>query len=153
MATLVFKNSNLKEILNVIKEATVFRASLSEKIIAYEENSGKEYDFDPKIDLELYSTHNRPTVWLVKDRGIYIMSSALVDEACKKDIPVCYAEGFHPNNKNCYEKCRAAMGGDDFVESIPFEQDLQEGISQGADLYIKVTTQHIDIILKYPTGG
>lgn len=84
-------------------------------------------------------------LWLVKDSGIYLMSPAvypdgedphknaqaekakLLGTKPETTVPVAYAEGFNPllpdgtRDYDCFDKCRDAVGGDDFAEWIPLE--------------------------------
>lgn len=71
----------------------------------------------------------RAELCLVKDRGIYIGSSGIYPEGHERTLPggrmaVAYAVGYDPADHDpgeLHNLCRAAVGGDDFVESIPLE--------------------------------
>lgn len=147
MATLVFKNSQLQSLLQLTRQATFFRASFSDSIHAYEQDTGLSFEFGK--DLSNYKQINHPTLWLVKDTGIYLMTSAQLDPIPADKSHVCYAEGYRPTDANLNEKCREAVGGDDFVETIPFNNELQRGILRGADICIEVTPADFTIILVY----
>lgn len=83
----------------------------------------------------------------VKDDGIYLMSSGLV-EGQKR--PVAYAEGFDPNVVSAdtlWDLSREAVGGDDFCEVIPLDDDLVKAV-QGERVtrfYVDVTATSIEI--------
>jgi len=65
---------------------------------------------------EELSQRTGPSLWLVKDEGIYIMDNA----ADRKGKPeVVYAEGLDAS-ADC-DKVRAVAGGDDFVMTIPLD--------------------------------
>ena len=64
-----------------------------------------------------------PSLTFVKDRGVYLMSSAaerlLADGATSV---VCYAKGHDPRtDEDWYDEGVRAVGGDDFAESLPIE--------------------------------
>ena len=63
----------------------------------------------------------RPKLLLVKDHGIYLMSSGHRDLKEGESHPVAYAEGFDPTLGDVYDACRDAVGGDDFAEEIPLD--------------------------------
>lgn len=64
-----------------------------------------------------------PAIHWVKDDGIYLLSSSaerdVVDGTSSR---VVYAQGYDPRtDADVWEKARAAVGGDDFVEALPIE--------------------------------
>jgi hypothetical protein len=79
-------------------------------------------------------------LWLVKD-SIYLMTSAKLNRIPEDKSHICYAEGFEPESPGSYDKCRVAVGGDDFVESFRFSDELQKGIKNGADIQIDISAQ------------
>jgi len=61
-----------------------------------------------------------PGLLLAKDEGIYLMSNA------NERLPgagnyhyVVYADGYDPRTGDVWDKCRDAVGGDDFAELLP----------------------------------
>lgn len=62
-----------------------------------------------------------PSLWLVKDDGIYVMSNGR-DPQPRPDgrrfPPPVYAHGFSPDDPDVWDRARDAVGGDDFVEVI-----------------------------------
>jgi hypothetical protein len=145
MATLIFKNEKLQGIFQVTETATKFRTTFSEAVKAYEKTTGQAYKNG--VNLFMYNSSQKPTFWLVKDRGIYLMATAIIKQPTKDQSPVCYAERFEPTIPNCFDKCRSAVGGDDFVEVIEFTDQLKDGIKNGADVQIKITKTHLAITL------
>lgn len=145
MTTLIFKNEKLQGILKLTEAATNFAATFSETVAAYEKGTGEKYDFQQ--NLEKYAVHNIPTLWLVKDEGIYLMSPAKTDRPKGDKSHICYAEGFEPSLPNSFDKCRTAVGGDDFVESFEFTDALQSGIKRGADIQIDISEQSFTVCL------
>jgi hypothetical protein len=79
-----------------------------------------------------------PALTLVKDDGIYLMSNGLPRDLLAtqphSDLGtdhsfVVYAKGYAPSDfaeGEMYEKCRAAVGGDDFCERVPLDDGLPE---------------------------
>jgi hypothetical protein len=66
-----------------------------------------------------------PGFWLVKDRGIYMMSNGrprqLLDAGATKSY-VVYAKGYQPGvDEDWFDRACDAVGGDDFVQFIPLE--------------------------------
>lgn len=149
MATLIFSNKGLQSVLQLTLQATVYQASLVQAIQAYEKDTGLAYQFDKNIDLTPYQFVKHPTLWLVKDQGIYLMTSAQLETIPADESHICYAEGFSPNDPDWYEKCREAVGADDFSETIPFDQPIQRAIRQGAGISIEVTAENLTIQLIY----
>jgi hypothetical protein len=145
MATLIFKNKKLQGIFRMTETATTFRTTFSEAVTAYEHTTGQVYA--DGVNLSKYNTSQKPSLWLVKDRGIYLMASAIIKHPAKDQSHVCYAEGFEPSVPNCFDKCRSAVGGDDFVEVTDFTDQLKDGIKNGADVQIEITKTHLTITL------
>ena len=85
--------------------------------------------------------HKRAGLLLVKDDGIYVMSNGSPRDVKGKGphCHVVYAEGFNPRKGDVWDKCRAAVGGDDFVEFVPITLSLfHEIIKQSADLVVHI---------------
>lgn len=91
-----------------------------------------------------YDTHDgqgRVGLLLVKDDGIYVMSNGVPHDKVGKGprCHVVYANGYDPRRGDVWDKCRAAVGGDDFVEFIELEDKLLNAIlDDDADLVIQV---------------
>jgi hypothetical protein len=77
----------------------------------------------------------------MKDEGIYLMSPAKVNRTPGDKSHICYAEGYEPHLPNCFDKCRKAVGGDDFAESFEFTKELQKGIRNGGDIQIDISPE------------
>ena len=61
-----------------------------------------------------------PTLWLVKDHGIYLMSNGTWDKEAGERSPVTYADGYSPDDEpDLWDRCRQAVGGDDFAVDVP----------------------------------
>lgn len=71
-----------------------------------------------------YMGKPEPALWLVKDDGIYLMSSGKPAQDRPdgtKGVRVVYARSFEPDAPDCWERARFAVGGDDFVETLPLD--------------------------------
>ena len=65
-----------------------------------------------------------PSFTLVKDDGIYLMSGNTKTKLYKKGKNrICYAKGYNPTKEDVWEKCRYAVGGDDFAEKLVVNLD------------------------------
>jgi len=90
-------------------------------------------------------------LWLVKDRGIYLMSPTnenfcLYDDEINS---VVYAEGYKPTKKNedtLWDKTYA-VSPDDFMEFIPLNKNATDRIIRGDSITIKLTETKIEIVV------
>jgi len=82
---------------------------------------------------------------LVKDDGIYLMAGTVKADWMEhlKKCHVIYAQGFSPKTKDLWEKCRDAVGGDDFAEWIPLNKEMIEGLEKNGHMKIKFTPSEI----------
>lgn len=110
---LTFKNAELQGILEITKKGEKF--------------------FIPHNAMK---TQTKPTIWLVKDSGIYLMPSASDRPQPLGDKNLCYAQGYGKN---------AHVSGDDFVEEIPFDDKLRKFMEDGYDLIINLTANSMSI--------
>lgn len=111
---LIFKASTLQPLLEVTAKAKTFR-------IPYEGDK----------------TGNKPTLWLVKDAGIYLMPSTKENLTFPLDKKfIAYANGNGPTT---------FKGGDDYVETVPFDEDLQKFVRDGYDMFINITARNMSI--------
>ena len=70
-----------------------------------------------------------PTLWLVGDHGVYVMSNVILKEE-KPDV--AYAVECDPETVEDWDAIkRATFGGDDGVEQIPITDSIIENIKQG----------------------
>ena len=87
-------------------------------------------------------------LWLVKDEGIYVMSpSDESDVVSQKPFKchVIYARGYSPRVKDCWDKCRDAVGGDDFAEWIPLSPEQMMRVRRNGELDIRLTETEISV--------
>jgi hypothetical protein len=89
----------------------------------------------------VYGSAPKAGLLLVKDDGIYLMSSGL------PGMPgVVYADGFDPASPDSYERAREAVGGDDFVELLPlewFERAADDGCPQ---ISVRVSDGRVELV-------
>jgi hypothetical protein len=92
----------------------------------------------------------RPSLILVKDDGIYIMSNGkpndIVDWGDGDRSFVAYAKGYEADRAGVWDLCRNAVGGDDFAEYIPLDTALCTDILEGSDLIIKITSSSLSVL-------
>lgn len=87
-----------------------------------------------------YGGKPEPGLWLVKDTGVYLMSSStqtLPGTSTKN--AVVYAKGFDPDkDEDVWEKSMDAMGGDDGADCLPIA-----GFRQAVDAKAKTITINV----------
>ncbi len=120
MTRLLFALPGVQEIIEHALAAERHKMDFVERMETY----GADV-FDAQPDEE---ERAKPALWWVKDEGIYLMSNGvpalLRDPAAPEDkqrSKVVYAMGFDPTKSDrgeVWDAARAAVGGDDFVESI-----------------------------------
>ena len=84
---------------------------------------------------------------LVKDDGIYLMAGTIQSDWMEhlKTCHVIYAQGYSPKTKDLWEKCRDAVGGDDFAEWIPLTKAMVDTLAKNGHLKLKVTPKEVQI--------
>jgi hypothetical protein len=81
-----------------------------------------------------------PSLWLVKDSGIYLMSAGIPKHVRTAKLPgasvivVHYAKGFEPDAPDCWDRCREAVGGDDFAVNLD------------ADMFANAIREHAEVV-------
>jgi hypothetical protein len=91
----------------------------------------------------------RPRLWLVKDRGVYLMSNAVVPEG--RRAAVTYADGLSPGDEY-YDMARSIMGGDDCVIPLPLN-DFEDLLEHGAVVIrVRVTEESVQIAAEVPAN-
>ena len=77
---------------------------------------------------------------LVKDDGIYLMAGTFKsDKLDERKCHVIYAQGYSLKTKDLWDKCREAVGGDDFAEWIPLSKEMVEALEKNGHMKIKFT--------------
>src|SRR6516164_8327694 len=102
-----------------------------------------------------------PAVLLVHAQGVYLMSNGKprdivgADSTDRKDAAKddgrsfrAYAIGCHPEkDADWYEAARGLVGGDDFVETLPWARKLKALIDGGARIItLRMTRDSIEIV-------
>ena len=131
MATLTFKsNANLRKLARETLKAKRF-------------NSGWDYDTDaPK-------TTTDSGLRLVHDDGVYLCNA--FTPANKKSPKasgfVVHAKGMNPaTDPNGWDAACRAVGGDDFVEFVPFTAEQLQRISKGGVVKISISPTQLEVI-------
>lgn len=120
----------------------VFKYSHNLKKIAIETLNAKKWtcpyaDFLSKEEVKRLS--GTMHLDLVKDEGIYLMSGAKNRKYDLKNYThVVYAKGYNPSEGDVYDKCRDAVGGDDFVESLPVTENMLMDLAKGYSLEVSI---------------
>tara|TARA_R110000737_G_scaffold211296_2_gene228961 strand:+ start:614 stop:982 length:369 start_codon:yes stop_codon:yes gene_type:complete len=81
-------------------------------------------------------TTSKKLFWFVKDSGIYLMNG-WGNQDPKKNV-VVYAKGYNPESDDCWDRCRDAVGGDDFGEGLPMDKDQLTRLANGGDMIMRV---------------
>lgn len=127
MAKLRFKASDVRRIV--------------EHSLAAPRHRERLVDFDMTTGKAITAPVEAPSVLLVHDEGVYLMSGGE-----PRDIPnperrrhgngrsyVAYASGCDPRkDPDWYETARSLVGGDDFGESLPWAADIKARLDAGA---------------------
>lgn len=86
-------------------------------------------------------------LWLVGDRGVYLMSNVTSEEAKAAPVAhVCYADEVNPEKMSVdewYDAKGAIFGGDDGVEFLPAE--ALEGALEGDKLRLDMTPSSLSV--------
>ena len=144
MAKLIFKNEQMKKVIALNKASKEFHVNHGEVIDRWEKENKKRYDYVTEIP-EAYYFSNKPTLMLVKDSGIYLMTGARMKNVPNDGSHICYAKGYDPTNEDVYDKCANAVGGDDFGEIFEIGEDLVTQIEKGADVIINITSKSFTV--------
>lgn len=92
----------------------------------------------------------RHSVFLVKDRGVYLMSAAAESQKTGKQAPedvvvVKYAEHHDPKQGETWDLDRLVCGGDDFAEPIDVKA-FKAAIDEGAqEILIDLTATSLSV--------
>ena len=134
----LYEQMQFRSSINVMKTTLNFESNASLRNLAKETLKAKKF-------LIPYSqeTTDKPSFELVKDSGIYVMNS--YDRGGEENL-VCYAANFNPEeNDNYYQDCKNAVGGDDFVESIPLTIEQLVRLEKGGNLTIVLTETTLEV--------
>jgi len=119
MHTLKFKSKEFARMLNWMKT--------HERKIPYEDKTTPRYG-----------------LWLVKDDGIYVMSPSAERDKDGDGVHVIYADGFHRDEEDIWDKTHA-VSGDDFAEFIPLSYDMMDRIEKSGNLTIRISETELEI--------
>jgi len=126
MTVLRFKLKDVLKLYNDAKEDKEHEPSFTDLYNSEYLKEGEAIEHGERATLEQIDKSKIPAALkLVKDNGIYLMSNSVSSN--KKGLeengecPLVYAEGFNPEEDDVYDKCRYAVGGDDFAEGFPLD--------------------------------
>lgn len=81
-------------------------------------------------------------IMLVKDDGIYLMSF----DQTKQNRYIAYACGYDPRLGDVWEKCRTAVGGDDFGEICGTKKQMIDILAESCgDIVVNITRTTIAV--------
>lgn len=98
-------------------------------------------DFDVKTGKAITKPLDEPSVVLVHDQGVYLMSNAVEGDPIDPATAgtgyyrryVVYAKGCDPHkDKDWYCNADSKVGGDDFAEQLPWARTIKRMIDGGA---------------------
>ena len=81
-------------------------------------------------------TTTKKLFWFVKDSGIYLMNGW--GNQVAEDNVVVYAKGYNPESENCWDRCRDAVGGDDFGVELRMDKSQLTRLVDGGDMILRV---------------
>ena len=95
-----------------------------------------------------------PSIHWVKDDGIYLLSSSAERDIVEGNSSrVVYAKGYDPRtDEDVWEKARAAVGGDDFVEALPIEW-FTPLLTDASIVTVTLTVTSKDVRVSYQRRG
>jgi len=140
MGVCSFDTTDLRRLIGDAKAATEF-------------DMGYENDTDEALaELGLPPITNRtpagPAILFVHDSGVYLMSNNRM-----RGQPVAYAEGCNPNIgafDDWYQTSRELVGGDDFVEILPIQDDWLPNCALYSKFLIHVNAATLDYSFSTP---
>ena len=129
------------------------RRLIADANAATEFDMGYENETDEALaELGLPPITNRtpagPAILFVHDSGVYLMSNNRV-----RGQPVAYAAGCNPNIgtfEDWYQTSRELVGGDDFVEILPIQNDWLPNCARYAKFLIHVNPSTLDYSFSTP---
>ncbi len=94
-----------------------------------------------------------PSILLVHDSGVYIMSNASPADLEGPRSYVAYAEGCDPSKDyDYYQTSRSLVGGDDFGEVIKLDESTISNFESYEDLLVLVNDSNIELFFLNPNS-
>jgi hypothetical protein len=90
-----------------------------------------------------------PSVLLVHDQGVYLMSNGEPRDILKGTTSfAAYAEGCHPEkNAHWYDTARTLVGGDDFGECLPWAKEIKAKLDAGLQyIAFEITPTNLELL-------
>jgi hypothetical protein len=138
MATLRFRAEDVRRVVEHALAATDW----GRKLTGFDAASGKC----------TYAKVTEPSVYLVHDEGVYLMSAAVNGDMIEgtaepgKGRRYCaYAEGCNPDtDRDWWDTARALVGGDDFGETLPWAKAIKARLDSGVKIVtVKLSANRI----------
>ncbi len=154
MTRLVFDIEQVAGLADHARNAPRNRMHLDQRIETY----GEDNAWTPQPGEEDIA---RPGLWLVKDEGIYLMSTGLYPEGHERALPggraaVAYAVGFDPRREDrldVWDRARDAVGGDDFADPLPLEWVDAAVRARAPAFALEFTPDAVELVLPPPGGS
>lgn len=148
MPILMFPVAAVRRLVEHAKAAPRHRLTIAER--------REIYGDDVVEPQEREEEKGKAGLWLVKDRGIYLMSNGDPADMGRwkpgQVTPTCrvvYAKTFDPDrDEDVWHRSRDAVGGDDFVEMLPVEM-VEPAITEAlaGDLVLRLLVSDTEIAL------
>jgi Protein of unknown function (DUF3085) len=116
----------------------IFNATDVRRVVEHSVDAPKQaemlVDYDSKTGKAITKPVPAPSVLLVHDQGVYLMSNGEPRDIIKDQTSfVAYARGCHPiADDDWWETSRALVGGDDFGECLPWANEFKALLDRGA---------------------
>ncbi|EDC3150220.1 DUF3085 domain-containing protein [Salmonella enterica] len=134
MFTLTFEMSGVKKLLEELRSAERFNATIEQLFDPANYPGGTPLNEAGKTEVEINQTGGifwpsskhidttrlTPQILLVKDHGVYLVTNASLEGTSASRDTVAYARGLNPSvDDEWYDEAEEAMGGDDSSVSVP----------------------------------
>ncbi len=161
MTTLTFEIAGVKKLLEELRSAERFNATIEQLFEPSNYPGGTPLNEEGKTEVEMNQTGGifwpsskhidparlTPQILLVKDHGVYLITNASLDGTPASRDTVVYARGMNPSvDDEWYDEAEEALGGDDSSVTIPvawFELALKKKFNAFS---IKVSPTKITLV-------
>lgn len=156
MTWLAFEIERLRPLWEHARAAPHREPTFPDRCMVAEKLGLADDEYGSSLTQEQFDEHLEPSLWIVKDNGIYLMSNGLprlMDPVKQRspnglhEMEVCqvvYARGFDPRtDPGVWERSRDAVGGDDFGETLPADFVAKAFEAEGAK-HLRVRFKGVD---------
>lgn len=121
----------------------IFKTSEIKKLV--------EHTLNAKDHREDWVKNKAPALFFVHDHGIYCMSNGVPNLVENENNFVSYAKDCNPDkDEDFYENARFIVGGDDFVETFPVNENWLKDCSEFQEFRVKVNQKSISATFAKP---